>query len=215
MTTALSDKRRPIRSRNSHFASVTAKWLAAYGLRHNHISLLSIVFSIFVATCLFVSSYVGNPFHYLMFIAAAFFILLRLLCNLFDGMIAIEGGFYSKSGEIYNDFPDRPSDVLILVATGYAANTMTGGIELGWIAAILALLTAYIRLLGNVAGTKQYFIGPMAKQHRMAVIMMACIFSTVFNAGWVFVSALCLIVVGSLITIVRRLKRIVADLEKG
>lgn len=214
MTTDLSDKRRPIRARNTHFANETAKWLAASGFRPNHISLLSVVFSIFGAICLFFSLYTENPFHYLMFIAAAFFILLRLLCNLFDGMIAIEGGFYSKSGEIYNDFPDRLSDVFILVAAGYAAKAITGGIELGWITAILAVLTAYIRLLGNVAGTKQYFIGPMAKQHRMAVMIVACLFSTAFNASWVFFSALCLIAIGSLITMVRRFKCIVTDLEK-
>jgi phosphatidylglycerophosphate synthase len=215
MTIISPGKRRPIRSRNSLFAIVTAKWLASHGFRPNHISLLSVVFSAFAALCLFFSSYVENPFHSLMFIGAAFFILLRLLCNLFDGMLAIEGGFYSKAGEIYNDFPDRLSDILILIAAGYVAKAITGSVELGLITAMLATLTAYIRLLGHAAGTKQYFIGPMAKQHRMAVIIIACLLSTALNPGWIFVSALVLIAVGSVITIVRRLKSIVTDLEAG
>ena len=55
-----------------------------------------------------------------MFLAAAACIQLRLLCNLFDGMVAVEGGFKTKSGEIYNELPDRVADVLILAGAGYA-----------------------------------------------------------------------------------------------
>ena len=50
----------------------------------------------------------------LLLIAAAGFIQLRRLCNLFDGMVAVEGGFKTKSGELYNDLPDRFSGALIL-----------------------------------------------------------------------------------------------------
>lgn len=214
--TLLSDsKRRPIKSRHSPLAIATAKCLADYGFRPNHISLLSVVFSSIAAICLYYTYYTTKPLTIILFIAAAIFILLRLLCNLFDGMIAIEGGYQSKSGELYNDFPDRPSDIFILVAAGYAAKSIPFSIELGWIAAILAVLTAYVRLLGSMAGTKQYFIGPMAKQHRMAVMIFACLLSTALNPGYVFVSALWVIAVGSVITIVRRLKYIDNDLEKG
>ena len=38
---------------------------------------------------------------------AAAGIQLRLLCNLLDGMLAVEEGFKSKTGDIYNDLPDR------------------------------------------------------------------------------------------------------------
>lgn len=34
-----------------------------------------------------------------------FGVLGRLLCNLLDGMVAVEGGKRSKSGELYNDVP--------------------------------------------------------------------------------------------------------------
>lgn len=207
----ISQKRRPIRSRHSYWAVFTAQWLARCGFRPNHISLLSVVFAGLAGLCLLYSAHYWNRG---MVILAAFFVLLRLLCNLFDGMIAIEGGYYSKSGEIYNDLPDRPSDVFILVGMGYATPSLFGSLELGWIAAILAILTAYVRVLGHSAGAQQYFGGPMAKQHRMAVVIIACLLSAIFNSNLIFAMALLLIAVGSFITIIRRLKFIVSDLEK-
>jgi hypothetical protein len=100
-----------------------------------------------------------------------------------------------------------------LVAAGYATRTIPGSIDLGWLTAVLAILTAYIRLLGGITGTKQYFIGPMAKQHRMAIMIAACLLSVLEEI--ILISALCLIACGSFITIIRRLKHILADLESG
>ena len=55
------------------------------------------------------------------FVLAAVCVQLRLLCNLLDGMVAIEGGKQSPTGMLYNEFPDRVADSLFLVALGYAA----------------------------------------------------------------------------------------------
>ena len=52
--------------------------------------------------------------------AAAAGIQLRLLCNLLDGMLAVEEGLKSKTGDIYNEVPDRLADILILVGAGYS-----------------------------------------------------------------------------------------------
>ena len=93
----------------------------------------------------------------------------------FDGMVAIEGGFQTKSGEIFNDFPDRVSDPIILICAGYAIQTVPGGVELGWLAGILAVMTAYTRTLAGASGAPQRFLGPMAKQHRMALLSAALV----------------------------------------
>jgi len=209
-------ERRPIHSRNTDFAMRISKWLTAKGVRPNQVSLLSMVFSLLAALCMVYSSYVEGLSHFVLLMVAAIFILLRLLCNLFDGMIAIEGGQAGKSGEIYNDLPDRPSDVMILLGAGYAASVISCAITLGWLAAILAVMTAYVRLLGSVAGTKQYYTGPMAKQHRMTVMIVACLLSAIlgrpYYTAWIFVVALGLITLGSLVTIFLRLKYILTDL---
>ena len=95
---------------------------------------------------------------------------LRLLCNLLDGMVAIEGGRKSKLGVLYNEVPDRVADSLFLVALGYAIGTPW----LGWLAALAAAVTAYIRVLGGTFGLAQDFRGPLAKQHRMFVMTLGC-----------------------------------------
>ena len=60
---------------------------------------------------------------------------------------------------------------VLLVALGYAA----GAPWIGWLAALLAALTAYVRTLGGALGFAQDFGGPMAKQHRMALMTLACV----------------------------------------
>src|SRR5713226_6455863 len=47
---------------------------------------------------------------------------------------------------------DRFADVVILVGTGYSIAAFGWGRELGWLAAVLAVMTAYIRLLGGSMG---------------------------------------------------------------
>jgi phosphatidylglycerophosphate synthase len=153
-----------------------------------------------------------------LWLIAATGIQLRLLCNLLDGMVAVEGGRGSRSGEVFNDAPDRLADILILVAAGYALPWPAWGSALGWIAATLAVLTAYVRLLGRSLGLSQDFCGPMAKPHRMAVLTIACIAALVEgllfgNHGWALSLGLAVIAIGSALTVVRRLVRLVRALE--
>jgi len=56
------------------------------------------------------------------------------------------------------------------------------GVELGYSAAALAIFTAYVRMLGGASGLKQSFIGPMAKQHRMFTLTLACVLSLLKTA---------------------------------
>jgi phosphatidylglycerophosphate synthase len=149
--------------------------------------------------------------------AAAACIQLRLLCNLLDGMLAVEEGFRSKTGELYNELPDRLADVLILVGAGYAARTLPYGIALGWAAAVLALLTAYVRALGGSLGLPQPFSGPMAKQHRMFTLTVAALASV--PAAWVgrppvlLRAGLIVIVAGALVTVARRTRHLFREVN--
>ncbi len=145
------------------------------------------------------------------YLIAAVFIQLRLLCNLLDGMVAIEGGLRSASGDIYNDLPDRVSDALILIAGGYAVAWPAWAHELGWIAALLAVLTAYCRVLGGACGLPQDFGGPMAKPHRMAVMSVACLFALIDSRA--LAVGLMIVAGGSLATAALRVRRIVQRLE--
>jgi phosphatidylglycerophosphate synthase len=154
----------------------------------------------------------------LLLVLAAAGIQLRLLCNLLDGMVAVEGGRGTKSGEVFNDAPDRLADVLVFVGAGYALRWPEWAITLGWVAALLAVLTAYVRILGGSLGLAQDFCGPMAKQHRMALMTAACLLSALEpwlsdRQGLVLALALVLVSLGSAVTVGRRLRRIVRALE--
>jgi phosphatidylglycerophosphate synthase len=193
--------------------------LTRAGVAPNSISMASLLFAVAAGICLGWTPRAEGIARPVLFLAAAACIQLRLLCNMLDGLVAIEGGRKTVYGEIFNDMPDRFADVVILVGAGYSVANFSWGHELGWLAAVLAVMTAYIRLLGGSMGVKQYFLGPMAKPHRMALLTAACVFSVFENyfglgGGQTMALALMLMVAGMLVTCVRRTTRIVADLKQ-
>jgi phosphatidylglycerophosphate synthase len=218
-TNPIPDARRPIKSRETKWAARIAVALAAAGVRPNAISVMSAVFAAGAGGCLAVSSAAGRGVAVGLFLAAALGIQLRLLCNLFDGMVAVEGGFRTKSGEIFNELPDRFADAFILIGAGYAVKSVEHGVALGWAAAVLAVITAYVRTLGAAAGAGQCFLGPMAKQHRMAVMTVACVLAAIgvfMNAAAsVVIVALVVVIAGTLLTIARRMRHIIQTLESS
>ena len=88
---------------------------------------------------------------------------------------------------------------------------------MGWGAALAAVLTAYVRLLGGSLGLTEHFCGPMAKPHRMAVLTAGCLLSMVEVAygyeGRVLAVALAVIIAGSIVTFARRTRLLVRDLS--
>src|SRR5262249_17924020 len=151
----------------------------------------------------------------MLWLVAAIGVQLRLTANMLDGMVALASGRASKVGELYNEVPDRVSDAAVFIGAGCAFG---GNVALGYIATILAIFTAYVRATGKIAGAPNEFCGPMAKQHRMLVITVACLYSMVVPRSWQFFHlgnldigvmtlALTVIIVGCLVTVVRRLER--------
>jgi len=209
--------RRPLKTRQAAWANQLAQVLVKMRVSPNAISIASIFFAAAAGAALYFSARAAGTERTLLLVAAIAGIQGRLLCNLLDGMVAIEGGRQTKSGEIYNDLPDRVADALIFVCTGYAAQAHPFGLELGFVAAILAVFSAYVRMLGGASGLKQIFIGPMAKQHRMATLTVACALSILetkfFAAGTVLWIALIIMNLGCLVTIWRRTARIARELE--
>ena len=189
--------------------------MGSLGFRPNGISVLSIFFAIVAGISLWRFGALGGT--WLQLLTAAVAIQLRLLCNMLDGLLAVEGGFKSKLGDLYNEVPDRIADVAILVGAGYAVAAMPFGEILGWSAALLAVLTAYVRLLAGSLGATQLFIGPMAKQHRMFVVTLGCLVGAVefsrFGTARSLWLALVVVVAGSIVTFARRLARLAGELR--
>ena len=76
--------RRPIRLRDARWAQVTASFLARLGVRPNQISLASMLASAAGAVSLY---FFPQPWKALICVCG---VQLRLLCNLLDGMVAVE-----------------------------------------------------------------------------------------------------------------------------
>jgi hypothetical protein len=87
--------------------------------------------------------------------------------------------------------------------------------------ALLAALTAYVRVTGASLGMGQDFRGPMAKQHRMAVLTAACLLAAVLGllghevAGPILGTAAWAIALGALLTCVARTLAIARLLKGG
>jgi phosphatidylglycerophosphate synthase len=210
--------RRPLKSRDRGWAKALASLLVRWRVRPNAISIFSIVFALGAGAALIASRNAEGITRVGLLIAAAAGIQLRLLCNLFDGMVAVEGKMASKTGDIFNELPDRIADPLIIVSAGYAiVRFYTLGPTLGWCAGLLAVMTAYVRVLAGSVRAKQDFCGPMAKQHRMATLTLAIIVDAVAGylgfRDYALMLALIMIIVGTIVTMVRRTRRMAAELE--
>jgi phosphatidylglycerophosphate synthase len=200
--------RRELRTRGRAWPQAIARRLARIGVTPNMVSVASMVFA----------AGAWYAFDALALVIAAACIQLRLLCNLLDGLLAIEGGLKTRTGDLYNEVPDRIADVVILIGAGQAVRfTVPDAEQLGWACAVAAVLTAYVRLLGGSLGLQQDFSGPMAKQHRMFTLTVGALVAAVESIWtghvWSLVLALAIVFVGSVFTFARRLLRIGRQLE--
>lgn len=211
--------RRPLKVRGATWSKNIASYLSKKDITPNQISIASIVFSIFASIFILLIPSAISYQELLFPVLAAVFIQMRLLCNLFDGMVALEGGKSTKSGELYNDIPDRVSDSILFIALGYSLSSLnfSFSIELGYLAALFAMMTAYIRVLGSSMNAGACFKGPMAKQHRMAVLTISLVLSIfenmMFEQSYILYIALLIITMGSFLTVLNRTYFIYKTLE--
>ena len=195
--------RRPLASRSTGWAALASRAVLATGLSANQISFMGIVAAALGGW----AAWAGGHGHPWLFALAAVGIQARLLFNMLDGMVAVEGGRGGPTGAIWNELPDRVEDSILLVAVGYAGAWPV----LGWIAALLAAVCAYVRLLGGTLGFAQDFGGPMAKPHRMAALTLTVLVAIFWSDAPAV--GLATIASGTLLTIGLRVRRLAAGLR--
>jgi phosphatidylglycerophosphate synthase len=208
--------RRPIAEGFRRTARGATRFCVRFGISADAISCFSLVAATGAALCFLKS--VEYPW---LLIVAPLFCYLRLWCNMLDGMVALAAGTASGRGEIFNDLPDRISDVLIFVG---AAHSGWMHPLFGYWAAIFSLGTAYIGVLGQAVGGQREFGGIMSKPWRMVALGLGAWLTYAldrWNGGDLFIAhrlALdwaCLIVIaGCFQTSAQRLGRILRALEK-
>ena len=214
--------RRPLKTRQWPFFQWLAATLAKSGVTPNAISVGSVFAGIAAGACLAATSHVDSDLARRgLWFAGAVCIQLRLIANLLDGMVAVEGGKASAVGDLYNEVPDRLSDPAILAGAGFAV----GGCPiLGLTAALVAVFVAYVRAIGASVGVGQVFLGPFAKQQRMALMTLTCVACALLPANLqpihagtqlgIAGAALIIICIGGAVTSIRRLKVIASKMRE-
>lgn len=161
-----------------------SRWLASRGTSPHAISLAGMLACIAAGTCLAATGAWPDADPVVtraLWLAAAVLVQVRLVCNMLDGMVAVERDVASPVGELFNEIPDRISDLATLVGLGCAAGS---DVTLGYVAAWLAVFVAYVRAAVRVAGAPADFGGPMAKPHRMALVTALGLFMALVPAAW-------------------------------
>lgn len=214
------DNRRPLKSRDTGWARSAATVLARAGVKPDHVSAGAVAFALAGGGLLAASGLWAGNARAAALVGAALCIQLRLVCNLLDGMVAVEHGRRGPHGPIWNELPDRVADGLFLVGAGYGAALagVAWGAPAGWAAAVFAVLTAYVRELGRGLGQPADFSGPMAKPQRMAVLTAASLVAAAEPLwGWrgqILAAACALIAVGAAFTAARRTARLARRLSE-
>jgi phosphatidylglycerophosphate synthase len=198
--------RRPLKTRSYGWVRRFAAVLVRANITPNGISVFGVVLSV-VAFAILCSVARGWIAAWLGMLLAAVCVQGRLMCNMMDGLVAVEGGRKSKGGDLFNEIPDRIEDALFLTGAGLAC----GHVELGLVAAVLAVFTAYVRAFGASLGQGQDFSGPLAKPQRMFFLtvglLAAAAGSLCHFTGNILAWMLAFIAVGTAVTAARRIVR--------
>lgn len=198
--------RRPLKSRSYGWVRRFAAALVRAKVTPNGISTFGVVLSLVGFALLFSTARAWLP-AWLGLVLAAVCVQGRLICNMMDGLVAVEGGLKSKGGDLFNEIPDRIEDSLFLAGAGIAC----GHVVLGLVAALLAVFTAYVRAFGASLGQGQDFCGPCAKPHRMFLLTVGLLATAAGSlckfSGNILEWTLWAIVAGTAITATRRIVR--------
>ena len=211
--------RRPVRARSAGWAQACAGWLARRSVSPDAVSGGAVGCAALGAAAFLAAGATGGPARVALLVAAAAAVQGRLVCNLLDGLVAVEHGRGGPHGPIWNELPDRVADILLLAGAGYGAARAgaSWGVDAGWAAAALAVVTAYVRELGRALGAPADFSGPGAKPQRMALLTAAALLATAEplwdGRGRTLAAALGLIAFLAALTAALRTRRLAARLS--
>ena len=106
------------------------------------------------------------------FLVIPVLLLLRIVFNALDGMVAQATGKARAFGEVLNEMTDRLSDLSILL--GIAVSSLSS-LPWGVAAAVLVLLSSYAGLLGKAVGAGRQYGGILGKADRMLYLGLVCL----------------------------------------
>lgn len=211
--------RHPIKTRAAAWAQSFAAELARGGVSPDLISALGLGFSVIGFGAFALSGLSEGAARVVWLGLGLICIQLRLISNMLDGMVAVEHRRASRIGPIWNELSVPVCDTLFFIGAGYGA-LVAGpnlGPAFGWLCAVLAAVTAYVRLLGASLGFPPDYAGPAGKIGRMALLSVIALASMVEGLwGWrgdTLLWGLALVVALIALTIFRRIRTLARGLR--
>lgn len=126
---------------------------------------------------------------------------LRTAANALDGWIAHETATTRPIGEVLNETADRVGDVAIFLPVafipGVPALLVTGALS-------AMLVASFLGMAVKAAGGPRIYTGIMGKPDRMVVMGAAGIAAVFLEPEMVFTTALWIVVVGAVVTLLQR-----------
>ncbi|HIG33022.1 MAG TPA: CDP-alcohol phosphatidyltransferase family protein [Flavobacteriales bacterium] len=143
------------------------KLLKRLGISPNSITFFSILLSFGIAYFFWNTS--DNSSYFLI---VAFGLLLRMMLNALDGMMARIYNLQSKLGEVLNEVGDIVSDVAIYFPLIIFESLR---IEIAIIFILLSIINEFCGLMAKVISGERRYDGPMGKSDRAFLIGIICI----------------------------------------
>ena len=143
------------------------KLLRRLGISPNSITIFSILLS-FVISYFFLKATDNTPY----FLIVAFGLLIRMMLNALDGMMARIYNLQSKLGEVLNEVGDIVSDVAIYLPLIIFEPLR---IEIAIIFILLSVINEFCGLMAKLISGERRYDGPMGKSDRAFLIGIICI----------------------------------------
>ena len=177
--------------------------LKRIGVSPNHITVFTIFFSLLIGYILFLGIY--NSFW---FIVVALGLLIRMMLNALDGMMANQFNLQSKLGEILNEIGDVISDIAIYFPFLYFEAIKS---EYVILFIFLSIINEFCGVLAKLISGSRRYDGPMGKSDRAFLVGIICIVlfftdSILIYLNYVFIIAIFLILISSYFRITKALK---------
>jgi CDP-diacylglycerol--glycerol-3-phosphate 3-phosphatidyltransferase len=179
------------------------KLLHNFGITPNFLTVFTIVFSFFIGYLLFLG--IDNQIYFL-FVSLG--LLIRMMLNALDGMMATTYNLKSKKGEVLNEIGDILSDIAIYFPFIYFKSL---SLELIIIFISLSVINEFCGLLAkSVSGIRRYD-GPMGKSDRAFLVGIICIVlyftkTILIYLDYIFLIAIILMIISSCLRLTKSLK---------
>ena len=179
------------------------KLIYGLGVTPNFLTVFTILFSFFIGYLLFLG--IENKIYFL-FVSLG--LLIRMMLNALDGMMATTYNLKSKEGEILNEIGDVLSDIAIYFPFIYFSSV---SIELIIIFISLSVINEFCGLLSkSISGVRRYD-GPMGKSDRAFFVGIICIVLFFTNTilvyiDYIFLIAIILMIISSYLRLTKSLK---------